>query len=246
MTEHGDDDGAVAMQVVEQVAGGVEHLSDLVAEEKENGVENLRPGFQQSAERSGNRGTKLLPVEEQDQRGTEEGSGEEIREEMEAQPETGEADEDDGIGKRQRADPAGSKQDAGGESDEQDGVVAGKRAFRLVHSRKSGDGEVESGIVIRAQADGKSGNQRSADSQGENASHKSRDQHLAAGAFFRIRIEPDPKEHEDHHLTAEKVAAGQKRKEGSDRRMLSGQGTEEQAYVSVNGAHRLLSCTNSL
>jgi len=84
MTEHGDDDGAVAMQVVEQVAGGVEHLSDLVAEEKENGVENLRPGFQQSAERSGNRGTKLLPVEEQDQRGTEEGSGEEIREEMEA------------------------------------------------------------------------------------------------------------------------------------------------------------------
>lgn len=72
MTEHGDDGGAVVMQVVEQVAGGVEHLSDLVAEEKQGSIENLRPGFQQSAERPGNRGTNLLPVEEQDQRGAEE------------------------------------------------------------------------------------------------------------------------------------------------------------------------------
>ena len=162
MTEHGDDGGAVVMQVVEQVAGGVEHLSDLVAEEKQGSIENLRPGFQQSTERPGNRGTNLRPVEEQDQPGTEEGSGEEVREKMEAEPETREADKDDGIGERQRADTAGGKQNAGGESDEQNGMVAGKRAFRLVHRREGGDGKVEGRIVIGAQADGKSGHQRSA------------------------------------------------------------------------------------
>lgn len=83
---------------------------------------------------------------------------------MEAQPETRETDEGHGIGERQRAGTAGRKQDAGGESDEQDGVVTGKRAFRLVHSRESGDGKVESGIVIGAQAYGESGNEHSADS----------------------------------------------------------------------------------
>ena len=79
------------MQVVEQLARGVEHLSDLVTEEEEGGVENLRSGFQQSTERAGDGGTKLLPVEEQDQPCAEEGPGEEIGEEMEAQPKAREA-----------------------------------------------------------------------------------------------------------------------------------------------------------